>query len=1166
DDHIIDYVEVPTSEKFTPSSSTSTPLHQISFLDPLENKRANFYKNNRNNSSRSSYISSETLHTEFSLKSDTTSISSTKNSSLCKVLSASSLFTYIMRSILSMHNEALISCLINREMLDYYNSLTSRVSEEVETILSQIHRIKSQGCESHAQNIYDKLISHSDRLVDALNLFVNFTHKHLPVVYEELGKKVLSSLTSIKRRSTSLKIFVPSASENVSGYNNHSIRDKDRGITVSRRTSSEAISQRTRNQRNKSIGSSSIVSKKSSASISVTSNHQNPRKLHLPSFPRKHNKKEPYQADYNYNEHGGDSPSQSVPSSPGYSIKSNSRFKEQLKGTSSKIFPGILLSRRRFSDVSGTPPLRKSIYNIPNTKSSASLVESDAISNKDDIDVISSSRSRRSSSSSIKSYILKHVNPLSLSSKGKSSNVSETNNYWPVTEDATLNSYEYFPHSSKISSRSPSFSDKKHKLHKNNSFTDLRNLKKVWTDADKTNNESGNSTSHYLTPHIEDDGENSINDKERLFSATNSEGNENSQKLREQLFRRIVTKKSSNSLHAKKKPSLSNLIKIPQVFTRLNEEVIGKSEVFQNMEDGKLKGIDDLYNDDLVIETVDGSPQILAGKLDKLLSRLVDEQDAEFVDCFLHNHTFFMSSESLLNFMIQRYRNVDEGYHHHKTIISILDRWVTIQPQDVRFDTNLRDSMRAFLTDEVKEEEFKLEASKIKTILELQSLISMDRMMNQNKNPIIESAEESNDNIKITDSDNVPRPILSDSSPLLEFESKNIAKYLTLMDFAILKSITFFDVTIWWRKRKALETGVNLDAVLEGEGQHSSHIDSHLDVFTRRSNMISHWIAHEICSLKTVKARRSILHKFIETARYCREYNNFHIASCIALALNSRPVQRLIKTWESLSHQDIITFQSIEELIDPSRNMAKYRKSLANAKTPVIPFFAIFLKDLTFIIEGSSTYLSPNHLRNKLLLRIPSASSTYPESGETSPITPTSPSFSQNSFSSQQQISPLLFSSTQMKISSTVPNSIPISPLPSPLPMISQGPLINFEKFRFLSKNILNLKRYTSESYPFTNQLSGPPKILSSLTKSLPSIFVQNDLINTHNSLLINNLNSSGSGSRLAPLDHIGEVIERRMFAAAGNIFGGNVASIAMLDGGELEADLMVLSLEAETT
>jgi len=289
-----------------------------------------------------------------------------------------------------------------------------------------------------------------------------------------------------------------------------------------------------------------------------------------------------------------------------------------------------------------------------------------------------------------------------------------------------------------------------------------------------------------------------------------------------------------------------------------------------------------------------------------------------------------------------------------------------------------------------------------------------------------------------------------------------------------------------------------------------------------------------------------------------------------------------------------MTFQSIEELIDPSRNMRKYRKSLANAKPPVVPFFgkfkitfiksmhtiltkiiiiifffyskiiiiAIFLKDLTFIIEGNSTRLSPSHLRSTS-----SIPTTISDSGESSPNTPTFSSFSQNSFNSSS-------SSTQLLSSNLIP-----SPLSSPT--IPQQPLINFEKFRFLSKNILNIRRYTSEPYSFANQLSGPPKILSTTC----SLFGQNDLINTYNSLLINDLNGSGDndngvggsnnnnnininggGNKLAPLDHIGEVIERRMFAAAGSIFGGNVASIAMLDGGELEAELMTLSLEAEPT
>lgn len=103
----------------------------------------NFYKNHQNNSSRSSHISSMTFHSDFSSKSTDPSTSITKKSSLCKVLSASSLLTCIVRTILSMHNETLITCLINRELLDFYNSLTGHVSEEADIVLTQIHQIKS---------------------------------------------------------------------------------------------------------------------------------------------------------------------------------------------------------------------------------------------------------------------------------------------------------------------------------------------------------------------------------------------------------------------------------------------------------------------------------------------------------------------------------------------------------------------------------------------------------------------------------------------------------------------------------------------------------------------------------------------------------------------------------------------------------------------------------------------------------------------------------------------------------------------------------------------------------------------------------------------------------------------------------------------------------------
>lgn len=64
------------------------------------------------------------------------------------------------------------------------------------------------------------------------------------------------------------------------------------------------------------------------------------RKLHFPTLSHKNR---------NYSGHlKDDSPLQGVPSSPSYSIKGNSRFKEQLENSSSKTLPGTLLAKGKY--------------------------------------------------------------------------------------------------------------------------------------------------------------------------------------------------------------------------------------------------------------------------------------------------------------------------------------------------------------------------------------------------------------------------------------------------------------------------------------------------------------------------------------------------------------------------------------------------------------------------------------------------------------------------------------------------------------------------------------------------------------------------------------------------------------------------------------------------
>ncbi|GCB79747.1 hypothetical protein scyTo_0016031, partial [Scyliorhinus torazame] len=69
------------------------------------------------------------------------------------------------------------------------------------------------------------------------------------------------------------------------------------------------------------------------------------------------------------------------------------------------------------------------------------------------------------------------------------------------------------------------------------------------------------------------------------------------------------------------------------------------------------------------------------------------------------------------------------------------------------------------------------------------------------------------------------------------------------------------------------------------------------------------------------------------------------------------PVARLRNTWEKLPNKYEKLFQDLQDLLDPSRNMAKYRNVLnnENLQPPIIPLFPVIKKDLTFLHEGNDS-------------------------------------------------------------------------------------------------------------------------------------------------------------------------------------------------------------------
>lgn len=237
----------------------------------------------------------------------------------------------------------------------------------------------------------------------------------------------------------------------------------------------------------------------------------------------------------------------------------------------------------------------------------------------------------------------------------------------------------------------------------------------------------------------------------------------------------------------------------------------------------------------------------------------------------------------------------------------------------------------------------------------------------------------------------------------LSLNSKDIAKYLTLADFYILKCITAQDyLAMYYPSQK----------------QHRKQTQEHINyiaMMTERANKLSKWVLTEITIHKLhSKQRRTVIRKMIEIAKVdcgqnrctwihahsnqysfntqaCLNWNNFHTSMVITMGLAQLQEFKASgssssngshsngtycgteESWQSsslLPNRDILTFKSLLKYLNVCNNMSYYRNAFKkSAKAPCIPFFPIILKDLTFLMDGNATK-KPDGLINFTKFRV----------------------------------------------------------------------------------------------------------------------------------------------------------------------------------------------------
>ena len=180
----------------------------------------------------------------------------------------------------------------------------------------------------------------------------------------------------------------------------------------------------------------------------------------------------------------------------------------------------------------------------------------------------------------------------------------------------------------------------------------------------------------------------------------------------------------------------------------------------------------------------------------------------------------------------------------------------------------------------------------------------------------------------------------TDHKHLTDLNATELARQITLTDHKMLTQISQLEfINSLWRHKEAKTLCPN----------HTAFVD--------RFNVINLWVVTEIVSQPNVKRRADIVKQvwfasmyycyysqqnvcfcffdnlfivsqFIRIAGHLLHLKNFNSLFAIISGLGSVEVSRLKATWErvDVKHED--AFKEMEKLMDPSRNMSRYRNLL----------------------------------------------------------------------------------------------------------------------------------------------------------------------------------------------------------------------------------------------
>lgn len=141
-------------------------------------------------------------------------------------------------------------------------------------------------------------------------------------------------------------------------------------------------------------------------------------------------------------------------------------------------------------------------------------------------------------------------------------------------------------------------------------------------------------------------------------------------------------------------------------------------------------------------------------------------------------------------------------------------------------------------------------------------------------------------------------------------------------------------------------------------------IASNVKALILHANRLTNWVAEMILAQADVKKRVAVIKHFVNVADRCLQMSNFSTLTSIISALSTAPIHRLHRTWKEVSKTTMAALEKMRRLMGSTKNFAEYREALHAANPPCIPFFGVYLTDLTFIDDGIPSMIKKTDLIN----------------------------------------------------------------------------------------------------------------------------------------------------------------------------------------------------------